>query len=113
MITSSYGSWARRVEHSDGMTVEDTVSNALADAHFVNTSLTDAIVKEYRAAINAALPDSVELCGSEFYGPAYAADEDFDGFDRDEDGRLDINAIVCAIDFYAIAEAVEDAAVTV
>jgi hypothetical protein len=109
VITTSYGSWARRVEHAD-VTLEDTVRNALADAHFIQTELTGAIISEYRDAINAALPDSVSLCGEEFYGPANASDEDFDGFDRDEDGSLDINAIICAIDFYAIAERIEDTA---
>lgn len=107
--TTSYGSWASNVEHAD-MTLEDTVRNALADAHFVRTGITDAIIREYRDAINAALPESVSLCGNEFYGPAYAADEDFDGFDLDEDGRLDINAIICSIDFYSIAERLEESA---
>jgi len=113
VITASYGSWARRVEHAD-MTLEDTVRNALADGHFMQTSLTGAIISEYRDAINAALPDSVSLCGDEFYGPAGFEPVDFeaDGFDVDEDGALDINAIICAIDFYAIAERIEDAAVT-
>lgn len=102
--TTSYGSWASKVEHA-GMTLEGTVCDALADAHFV-TIHTEAIIEAYREAIAAALPDSVSLCGDEFYGPAYEADCDFDGFDLTEDGSLDINAIICAIDFYQIAERV-------
>ena len=108
--TKSYGSWARNVEHAN-MTLESTVCDALADAHFVATGLTPTIIKAYREAINEALPDGMQLCGDEFYGPAYAADCDFDGYDLDEDGSLDINAIICSIDFYGIAEKIEDAAI--
>ncbi len=103
MITNmSYGSWARRVEHAT-TTLEDSVQDALSDGHAGKVDF-DAIVADYRAAINAALPAGVQLCGSEFYGPAYEADCDFAGFDLDEDGLLDINAIICAIDFWAIVE---------
>lgn len=99
----SYGTWGVVVEHADGRTVNENVIDALADAHAVGID-TEATIADYRAAVNAALPAGVMLCGDEFYGPADPADQDFDGFDLDEHGRLDINAIICAIDLYEIAE---------
>jgi hypothetical protein len=104
----SYGTWNNRVEHG-GDTVDGTVIDALADAHFGATD-TQAIIKAYREAVNAALPPSVSLAGDEFYGPAPFELVDFegDGYPVDDDGGLDINALICAIDFYVIAERVED-----
>jgi hypothetical protein len=97
---TSYGSWARKVEHAY-LTLEDTVRGALSDGHAGKTD-TAGIIAAYRQAINDALPAYVNLVGQEFLGPAYEADCDFDGFDLDEDGSLDINAIICAIDFWEI-----------
>lgn len=108
MATTSYGTWASRVEHAEHLGVEDTVINALSDAHFGATD-TAAIITAYREAINAALPNGVELRGEEFFGPADPVQGDFDGFDLDEDGCLDIDAIIRSVDFYGIAERVEDA----
>ena len=106
VITTTYGSWAQNVKHVE-MTLEDTVSAALADGHAGDTDI-QGIIAAYREAINKALPDSVALCGNEFYGPALEKDEDFDGFPRDEDGRLDINAIVAAIDFWEIVASFDE-----
>ena len=106
IITTSYGSWAQNVKHAE-MTLEDTVLDALSDGHAGKTD-TQGIIAAYREAINKALPDSVALCGDEFYGPALAKDEDFDGFDLTEDGTLDINAIVQAIDFWEIVASFDD-----
>jgi len=67
VTTTSFGSWHRRVQHVES-TVQATVEAALDNWPGIDI---DAVVKDYRAAINAGLPDSVELCGDEFYGPAY------------------------------------------
>ncbi len=98
--TTSYGTWNNRVEEF-AATFETTVLEALGDA--ADDYDFDGLVHAYREAINEALPAGVSLNGSEFYGPAYAEDRDFDGFDLDEDGRLDIKAIVDGIDFWELA----------
>ena len=98
--TTSYGTWVNHGDRSH-LTVEDTVHVALGD--FVEDHDTDGIAADYRAAINAALPDSVSLHGDEFYGPADG--DDWTGYPVTEDGALNINAIVEDIDFWPIAEA--------
>ena len=66
----------------------------------------EAVVDEFRDAINAALPDSVSLCGDTFYGPAGHEVVDFetDGYPVDEDGALDFKTIVESVDFWAIVQ---------
>jgi hypothetical protein len=105
--TTSYGTWASRVEDADA-TVERTVTNALADGMCGDTN-TAAIVAAYRDAINAALPASVTLRGEEFFGPAGYEVVDFesDGYPVDEDGGLDIDAVVRAVDFWEIVKQIE------
>lgn len=105
--TTSYGTWAGRVDDAD-TTVERTVTNALADGMCGETN-TVAIVAAYRAAINAALPASVTLRGDEFFGPAGFEVVDFesDGYPVDEDGGLDIDAIVRAVDFWELVRQIE------
>jgi hypothetical protein len=105
--TTSYGTWETRVDDAD-TTVERTVINALADGMCGDTN-TAAIVAAYRDAINAALPVSVELRGEEFFGPAGFEVVDFesDGYPVDEDGGLDIDAIVRAVDFWEIVKQIE------
>ena len=105
--TASYGTWESRVEDAD-TTVERTVTNALADGMCGDTN-TAAIVAAYRDAVNAALPASVTLRGEEFFGPAGYEVVDFesDGYPVDEDGGLDIDAIVRAVDFWGIVKHLE------
>jgi hypothetical protein len=105
--TASYGTWESRVEDAD-TTVERTVTNALADGMCGETN-TAAIVAAYRDAVNAALPASVTLRGEEFFGPAGYEVVDFesDGYPVDEDGGLDIDAIVRAVDFWGIVKQLE------
>jgi len=64
----------------------------------------DRVADAWREAINAALPDSVALCGDQFYGPAYEEDYDFDGYPQTTAGRLDIAAIIDGIHFWDIVE---------
>ncbi len=97
--TTSYGNW-NRVEPSD-LTVEQSVAVALGD--FAGDYDVDAITSAYRAAINDALPEGVSLCGDEFYGPHNPGGDAFSGHPADENGRLDIKAIVETIDFWDIA----------
>lgn len=99
--TTSYGTWNNRVAPYE-LTVEHTVTEAFGSEGPDGFDF-DAIVADYRAAIDAALPDSVFLCGDEFIGPYYEADRDFESYSLDEDGRLDIRAIVDGIDFWEIA----------
>lgn len=105
--TTSYGVWKDRVEDADS-TVERTVINALADGMCGETD-TAAIVAAYRDAVNAALPASVELRGEEFFGPAGFEVVDFesDGYPVDEDGGLDIDALVRAVDFWGLVKQLE------
>ncbi|WP_018223843.1 hypothetical protein [Salinispora pacifica] len=99
MITTVYGTW-NRIE-SLSLSVEQSVADYLGD--FVDDYDFAAVVGDYRAAINGALPDSVVLSGDEFIGPYDAADRDFDGWPVDEDGRLDLKAIVDGVDLDEIA----------
>lgn len=107
---TSYGTWATRIEYGSGLSVDETVSQALSDAHCGKTD-TAGITAAYREAINAALPCGVQLCGDEFYGPAGFEPVDFeaDGFPVDDDGGLDIDAIVRTVDFYGIVERFDSA----
>lgn len=91
--TTRYGTWCNRVEPS-ASEIKDTVVPYLGD--FVDDYDVLGIVDEYRDAINAALPPDVYLSGSEFVGPADV--RTFDGYPTNEDGYLDIKAIVDEID---------------
>jgi hypothetical protein len=98
--TTSYGTWNNRVESGE-LTVEQSVIVALGD--YADDYDLNAIAADYRAAINEALPQGVSLNGDEFYGPYHREDATWGSDLEDEDGRLDIKAIVDGIDFWAIA----------
>ncbi|MET8985805.1 hypothetical protein ABZW49_10190 [Nonomuraea wenchangensis] len=98
--TTSYGTWTTRVERLSA-NFETYVLEAF-DSEGPDGFDIDAIEADYRNAINDALPDSVSLCGSEFYGPYESEDWAAAGYPTDEDGRLDIKAIVETIDFWEI-----------
>ncbi|GAB2695754.1 Aca2/YdiL-like domain-containing protein [Kitasatospora kifunensis] len=100
--TTPYGSWCNQVDHfsvSVAQSIVEAFGSEGPDGYDI-----DAIETEYRQAIDAALPPYVSLCGEDFIGPYYEADQDFDGYPQDEDGGLDIKAIVDAIDLWAIIE---------
>lgn len=100
ITNTSYGTWNNHVDqYSTGL--EHTVTEAFG-SYGPDDFDFDAIVSDYRNAINDALPDSVTLAGDEFIGPAYADDQDFDGYPMDEDGSLDIKAIVEDVDLWEI-----------
>lgn len=106
--TTSYGTWYNHT--GSNVTVEADVADYVgggdrewrerieADGSF------DAMVDDYRQAVNDALPAGVSLAGNDFYGPYYDADKDFDGYPTDEDGRLDIAAIIADINLGEIVE---------
>lgn len=98
-----YGTWSSRV-HPLNLTLESEVADAL-DNWEVDEDTLEAVCKAYRAAINAALPHEVALCGDEFYGPAFA---EFPGYPTDEAGLLDLEAIVDSVDFWLVAEPIID-----
>ncbi len=99
--TTSYGTW---VNHIDCYcpTVEQHVALAL-EGHAADFDI-DGLVREYRAAINDALPPSVTLNGDTFYGPYHEADRDFSGYPLTDEGNLDIKTIVESVDFWSLAE---------
>lgn len=99
MITTSYGTWCTKVDDL-ALTVEQTIAETLGDADEYDI---DAIAADYRTAINKALPEGVTLAGNDFYGPYYTEDATWGPELEDEDGRLDIKAIVLGVDLWAIA----------
>lgn len=92
-ITRSYGNWTNRV-HPYNSTLESEVAQAL-DSWDADESTLDKVCEAYREAINAALPEGVQLCGNEFYGPA-------------DTESPDLQAIVDAIDFWELADPILD-----
>lgn len=99
----SYGTWNRTIDKHT-LTLEQSVGDAL-NGEYTDEQL-DAVTEAYRDAINAALPDSVSLCGNELYGPYETDDDEFAGYPQDDEGDLDIAAIVESVDFWAIVEKV-------
>jgi len=98
--TTTYGTWCTRVDHLS-TSLENTVIDAFGSEGTDGFDL-DAIISDYRAAINEALPSSVSLCGDEFIGPYYEADYDFDGYPLTDAGALDIKTIVSDVDLWEI-----------
>jgi hypothetical protein len=102
--TTTYGNFCQRVNDGGGtITLHAYVEQAVDGWPGIDV---DAVAKAFRAEINTALPDAVELCGDEFYGPAgyEVADWAADGYPVDEDGALDIGEIIEGVDFWAIVE---------
>lgn len=107
--TTDYGTWVSKGDRSNTC-VEGTIADVVsgADSEWRRTmeecGAFKAIARDYRDAINAALPDGVSLCGDDFYGPYYEDDREFDGHPVDEDGNLDIAAIIEGIDLEEIID---------
>lgn len=98
--TTSYGDWNNRGDKW-ALTVEQSVIGAFGTEGADGFDF-DAIVSDYRDAINAALPNGVTLSGNDFYGPYHQAASDFDGYPVDEDGHLDIKAVIDSVDLWKI-----------
>lgn len=87
--TTSYGTWNNWGDRS-AVTVEDTVTAYLGE--FADDYNVGALIHAYRHEINAALPDGVQLCGDQFYGP-YPSPAD-----------LDLSDAIASVDLGALAE---------
>lgn len=100
ITTTGYGSWYNVQGH------ESTIASSIAEAcgDYANDYDLEAVEDDYRAAIQAALPDTVTLTGDEFIGPYYDKDKDFDGYPEDPEGSLDLTAIIESVDLIAIVE---------
>lgn len=105
--TTSYGTWCSRVNTystSPDADVLGVISGGDRDwrERLESTGALDAMKSAYRAAIDAALPPGITLCGDEFIGPARPDDGEFDGYPVDEAGWLDFKAMLADIDLDAI-----------
>lgn len=108
--TTSYGTWCNRVapySTSPDSDVLDYINTGDADWRDLleKSGALERIQREYRDAINAALPPGITLCGDEFIGPAYPDEGEFDGYPTDEHGdSLDFKAMVEDINLGEIVE---------
>ncbi|MEU1134961.1 hypothetical protein ABZ383_34750 [Streptomyces sp. NPDC005900] len=107
--TTSYGTWCNQVNTystSPDADVDDYIGGGPDDWRTLleESGALERIKSEYRAAINAALPGDVALCGDEFIGPWEPEEGEFDGYPQDEDGTLDFAAMVEDIDLAEIVE---------
>lgn len=106
--TVSYGGW-RSVDDS-ASTPEETLASWTDGGdlewreRMEEAGAFDDIASEYRAAIQVALPPGVFLTANEFIGPFDPADREFTGYPTDEEGNLDLKAIVDKVDVGAILE---------
>lgn len=99
--TTSYGTWAN--VYGGPLTIRDEIDEALDDVPD-EYAPSDEIALAYENAVNQALPPGVILVGDEFYGPAYPDEGEFDRYPCDEDGALDLAAIVQSINVWEIIE---------
>ncbi|PBC71597.1 hypothetical protein BX265_6207 [Streptomyces sp. TLI_235] len=101
--TTSYGSWLNHQQHT--LTVEQAIADAISggDSDWLERMDTsgacDNIASEYRAAIQAALPDGLWLTGDEFIG-LHHSDPSY----TDTLAEFDIAAAIEAVDLNAIVE---------
>lgn len=104
MITTNYGAW---VNHGDryNVTIEASILDAIngGDSDWRERMETggalDRIASDYRAAINAALPDGLYLTGDEFIG-LHHSDPNY----TDEVGSFDIGQAIEQIDLFEIIQ---------
>lgn len=97
--TTNYGSWLNTV---GDLGVAYTINIHVGD--YEDDYDMDAIKDEYLEAVDAALPNGVFLSGDEFIGPFHEEDRHFDGYPLDDEGELDIAAIIESIDLPAIVD---------
>ncbi|MFE3381341.1 hypothetical protein [Streptomyces anulatus] len=110
--TTSYGTWCNRVNTystSPDADILDYINGGDSDwqKRLDDSGALELIQAAYREAINAALPDSISLCGDEFIGPAYPEDGEFDEYPTDEHGSLDFKALFEDIDLEPIVDRYE------
>jgi hypothetical protein len=106
--TTDYGTWYNHTHSNSNPEgdILDFINGGGSDwcERVDTTGAFDLMARAYRDAIQAALPPGVHLTGDQFIGPAYDDDKDFDGYPENEDGDLDINAIVESVDLAEIVE---------
>lgn len=108
--TTSYGTWNNHGDQCNvtvGASIADAISGGDADwrERMGSSGALDRIEADYRAAIDEALPDGVQLCGEEFYGPYdtdQAIEQQMAAFEDDEDP---IRSVIEGVDLQAIIEA--------
>ncbi len=95
--TTSYGTWSNC---AGALSIRDTVNdftNGGGDqwnARLLISGALEAIIDDFRDAINAQLPDGVTLHGDEFYGP----------YPRGVFDSAEITDVIEAVDLGAIVE---------
>lgn len=107
--TTSYGTWCNRVSPystSPDADVLDYINGGDSDWQTLldESGALEQIQREYRYAIDAALPPSVSLCGDEFIGPYEPDEGEFDDYPQDDYGFLDFKAMVEDIDLEPIVD---------
>ncbi|MCP9209591.1 hypothetical protein [Streptomyces cucumeris] len=105
--TTTYGTWCNRVNEysvSPDVDVIDYINGGDSDWQELleKSGALAQIQSEYRQAIQDALPPSISLCGDEFIGPAYPKDGEFDDYPVDEEGGLNLKALIEGIDLEEI-----------
>lgn len=108
--TTSFGTWSQRI-NTYSSSPEQDIDNVMTGGgsewyeRMEESGALEKIQNEYRAAIEAVLPEGISLCGNEFYGPAFEADRaDWSDYPQDDDGDMDIRGQVEGIDLMAIVE---------
>ncbi|OBK86350.1 hypothetical protein [Mycolicibacter sinensis] len=96
----NYGTWSSCAD-TVWPAVEDQVRNSLED-NFDDRDVV-WISRVYRDAVGAALPDGVSLRGKDFYG-AHPDEQQFEGYPHDEEGCLDIAAIIRGVNLRDIVQ---------
>ncbi|MFD8654962.1 hypothetical protein [Streptomyces mirabilis] len=98
--TRGYGSWANHGD-SHNVSVEATIADAVSGGdqewreRMEDSGAFARVARDYRTAINEALPDGVCLLRNDFQGPAYEDDYTWEG-------DLDIHAVVEGVDLQGI-----------
>lgn len=101
--TTDYGTWCTIVDRYS-TNLETTILDGYFGSEGAEGFDFESIAADYHNAINDALPSGVALTSDQFIGPAYAEDQNFDGYPADECGSLDIKAIVDSVDLDAIVK---------
>ncbi|MFG3051925.1 hypothetical protein ACGFZP_13370 [Kitasatospora sp. NPDC048239] len=106
--TTSYGTWYNHTKHNSSPEgdILDFINGGGTDwcERVDECGAFERMASDYRAAVQAALPDGVYLTGDEFIGPAYDDDTDFDGYPADEYDDLDLGTIIDSVDLTPIVE---------
>jgi hypothetical protein len=102
-ITTSYGSWLNAAKHSltVGTYIIDAINGGDSDwqERMDDSGALDLIERDFRDAIQAALPEGIWLTGEEFIGP-HRSDPNY----SDDLAEFDIGAAIEGLDLNTIVE---------